>query len=268
MQLYGDLRILTARPTPEDEARAPHHLFGVADGADGWSTGRWLRAATEAIDAIIARGRAAIVVGGTGLYFKALTEGLAEIPPIPPESRATATAFYRREGEGAVRDRLLKADPVSEARIAPADKQRLIRALEVVIATGRGLTDWHNDQKPALAAGSWAAGVIEPEREALYARCEVRLGAMLEAGALDEVAALAARGLDAELPVMKAVGVREFAAYLSGETNLDHALKAARQETRHYAKRQLTWLRNQTPDWPRVAEGSAETQVDEVLARQ
>ncbi|MDB5429502.1 MAG: tRNA ((37)-N6)-dimethylallyltransferase MiaA [Caulobacter sp.] len=252
MQLYADLRVLTARPSAEEEARAPHHLFGVVDGADGWSTGKWLRACTEVLEGIAARGRDAIVVGGTGLYFKALTEGLAEIPPIPSASRATATSFYRREGEGAVRDRLLKGDPVSEARIAPADKQRLIRALEVLIATGRGLTDWHNDQKPALPEGSWRAAVIEPEREGLYARCDARLGEMVEAGALDEVAALTARGLDENLPVMKAVGVREFSAHLRGEIDLERALTLARQETRHYAKRQLTWLRNQTPDWDRL----------------
>jgi tRNA dimethylallyltransferase len=266
MQLYSDLRILSARPTPEEEAAAPHHLFGTADGADGWSTGRWLRACLETLDDIAARGRDAIVVGGTGLYFKALTEGLAEIPPIPPESRATATSFYRREGEGAVRDRLLKADPVSEARIKPADKQRLIRALEVVIATGRGLTDWHNDQKPALAEGSWRAAVIEPEREGLYAKCDERLGAMEEAGALDEVAALVARDLDPSLPIMKAVGVREFAAHLRGEMSLGEALKAARQETRHYAKRQLTWLRNQTPDWPRLDGDDTEVRLANLLA--
>ena len=266
MQLYADLRVLTARPMAEEEARAPHHLFGVADGADGWSTGRWLRACVEALDAIAARGNPAIVVGGTGLYFKALTEGLADIPPIPPEARATATSYYRREGEGAVRDRLLKGDPVSEARIAPADKQRLIRALEVLIATGRGLTDWHNDQQPALAEGSWSAGVIEPEREGLYARCDARLEEMASNGALEEVAALAARGLDPMAPVMKAVGVREFAAHLRGEMTLDQALKAARQETRHYAKRQLTWLRNQTPDWERVAGGSTEDRLANLLS--
>jgi tRNA dimethylallyltransferase len=266
MQLYADLRVLSARPTPEEEASAPHHLFGVADGADGWSTGRWLRACLEALDGIAQRGRDAIIVGGTGLYFKALTEGLAEIPPIPPESRATAASFYRREGEGAVRDRLIKGDPVSEARIKPADKQRLIRALEVLIATGRGLTDWHNDQKPALAEGSWRAAVIEPEREGLYARCDARLGAMVEAGALEEVAALAARNLDPELPVMKAVGVREFAAQLSGALSPEQALKAARQETRHYAKRQLTWLRNQTPDWPRLEGDDTETRLTRLLA--
>jgi tRNA dimethylallyltransferase len=252
LQLYADLRALSARPTPEEEAQAPHHLFGVADGADGWSVGRWLRAATGVLDEIAARGKPAVVVGGTGLYFKALTEGLAEIPPIPAAARLQATAQFDTEGEAVTRARLELADPVSEARIAPSDRTRLIRALEVWLATGRSLTAWHAQTRPALAAGSWRAAAIEPDRAALYDRCDARLGAMVEAGALDEVARLTARGLAPDLPVMKAVGVRELAAHLRGEMTLEAALTAARQETRRYAKRQLTWIRNQTPNWPRI----------------
>ncbi|MDQ0463632.1 tRNA dimethylallyltransferase [Caulobacter ginsengisoli] len=252
LQLYADLRVLSARPAPDEEAQAPHHLFGVADGADGWSVGRWLRAATGVLDDIAARGRTAIVVGGTGLYFKALTEGLAEIPPVPVEARAEAAGVFDTLGEAATRARLAAADPVSEARIAPGDRTRLIRALEVWLATGRALTAWHADTRPALTPDSWRAVAIEPDRAALYGRCDARLGAMLEAGALDEVARLAGRGLASDLPVMKAVGVRELAAHLRGELTLEAALTAARQETRRYAKRQLTWIRNQTPDWPRI----------------
>ncbi len=252
LQLYADLRLLSARPSPEEEAAVPHHLFGVADGADGWSVGRWLRAATPVLDEIAARGRTAIVVGGTGLYFKALTDGLAEIPPVPPAARTQAEVLFHSEGEAATRARLASADPVSEARIAPGDRTRLIRALEVWLATGESLTHWHAQTRPALAPGSWRTVAIEPDRAALYGRCDMRLGAMVEAGALEEVARLAARGLAPELPVMKAVGVRELAAHLRGEMTLEAALTAARQETRRYAKRQLTWIRNQTPNWPRI----------------
>lgn len=252
LQLYSDLRLLSARPSAEEEARAPHHLFGVADGADGWSVGRWLRAATAVLDDIAARGRTAIVVGGTGLYFKALISGLADIPAIPAPARAEAAALYDEAGEAAVRERLKAADPLAEARIAPADRTRLTRALEVWLATGKPLTAWQTDTQPTLAPGTWRAIALEPDREALYARCDARLEAMVRDGALDEVARLTARNLSPNQPVMKAVGVRELAAHLAGATTLEAALALAQQETRRYAKRQLTWIRNQTPDWPRI----------------
>lgn len=252
MQLYADLRLLSARPNLEEEARAPHHLFGVADGADGWSVGRWLRAATAVLDDVAARDRPAIVVGGTGLYFKALTSGLADIPAIPAAARAEAAALFDEAGEAVVRERLRTADPAAETRIAPADRTRLTRALEVWLATGKPLTAWQTDTRPALAAGTWQAVALAPDREALYARCDSRLEAMVRQGALDEVARLMARQLSPNQPVMKAVGVRELAAHLAGELTLDAALILAQQETRRYAKRQLTWIRNQTPDWPRI----------------
>jgi len=252
LQLYADLRILSARPGPEEAARAPHHLFGVADAAEGWSTGRWLRAAMEVLDAIAARGRPAIVVGGTGLYFHALTRGLADIPPVPAAVRAETAADYEALGEAAFRARLAAADPAAAARIAPGDRQRLSRAWEVFAASGVPLSDWQARTRPALASDAWRAVVLEPPRKVLYARCDARLEAMVRGGALDEVAALVARGLDPALPAMKAVGLRELAAHLRGETGLEQALAAAQLATRHYAKRQMTWLRNQVPDWPRL----------------
>lgn len=266
LQLYADLRWLSARPSPQEEAQAPHHLFGIADGADGWSVGRWLRAALAVLEDIAGRGRPAIVVGGTGLYFKALTEGLADIPVIPEAVRTETAAAFDREGEAVFRERLARVDPAAAARIAPSDRMRLVRAMEVFAATRRSLTDWRAATRPALPAGAWRSVVIEPPREALYARCDARLATMVEAGALEEVAALVARRLDPNLPVMKAVGVREFAAHLAGETSLAEALDAARQETRRYAKRQLTWLRNQTPDWPRVTATDPETAWGQFLA--
>jgi tRNA dimethylallyltransferase len=253
LQLYADLRVLSARPSAEEEAQAPHHLFGKVDGADGWSVGRWLRTAAPLIEAINGRDRPAIVVGGTGLYFKALTEGLAGAPAVPLEIRAAVDARYQAEGEDASRARLAVADPAAATRISPGDRLRLTRALEVLEATGRPISAWQAETRPVLAPGSWRALALEPPREALYARCDARLGAMVEAGALEETAALVARGLSPLLPVMKAVGVREFASHLAGEISLERALDDARRETRRYAKRQLTWLRNQTPDWPRAA---------------
>jgi tRNA dimethylallyltransferase len=266
MQLYRDLRLLTARPSAEEEARAPHHLFGTVDAADGWSVGRWLRAAVETLAEIAARGRPAIVVGGTGLYFRALTKGLAEIPPMPTEARGEAEADFDRLGEAAFRDRLAGADPAAAARITLGDRQRLVRAWEVHAATGAALSDWQQTGEPALPADVWSGVALEPPREALYARCDARLEIMVREGALEEVRALVARGLDPALPAMKAVGVREFAAHLRGETSLAQALEAAQRETRRYAKRQLTWMRGQTPDWPRISAVDAEGQWREFQA--
>lgn len=267
MQLYRDLRVLTARPSPEDEACAPHHLFGTVDAAEGWSVGRWLRAAAEILDEIAARDRPAIVAGGTGLYFRALTQGLAEIPAIPTATRREAEAEFERLGEAGFRSRLAAADPAAAARIAPGDRQRLVRAWEVYAATGEALSDLQRSGEPLLSPDGWRAVALEPPREAIYARCDARLAAMLDAGALEEVEALMARGLDPQLPAMKAVGVRELAAHLRGEATLGQALAQAQQETRRYAKRQLTWMRGQTPDWPRITAADPSGQWDELLQR-
>jgi tRNA dimethylallyltransferase len=252
LQLYRDLRILTARPMAEDEARVPHHLYGVADAGESWSVGRWLRAAGPVLDDIRERGRKAVVVGGTGLYFRALTQGLADIPPVPERVRQAARTRFDELGEAAFRRELRVLDSAAEARIAPGDRQRLVRAHEVREASGRALSDWQAATSPRLPPGSWRAVVVEPARDELYARCDARVLAMIEAGALGEVQALLDRGLDQSLPAMKAVGVRELARGLRGELCLPDAVALAQQQTRRYAKRQLTWFRNQTPDWPRV----------------
>jgi tRNA dimethylallyltransferase len=252
MQLYADLRVLTARPSREETLQAPHHLFGVADAAEGWSVGRWLDAARAALADIARRRRPAIVVGGTGLYVRALTHGLAAIPAVPRAVGDRLLEEAGAAGELALRPRLARLDPEAEARIARGDIQRLVRALAVAEHTGRPLSAWQADTPPALAPGAWRGVVLAPPRAALYAACDARLAAMFAAGAIEEVRALAARGLDPALPAMKAVGVREIQAFLGGRLSREEALAAAQQETRRYAKRQLTWLRNQTPDWPRI----------------
>jgi tRNA dimethylallyltransferase len=252
MQLYRDLHILTARPSESEAALAPHHLYGAADAADAWSVGRWLRAVQALIADIAARGRVPILVGGTGLYFRALTQGLADAPPIPAEARAAAAALWAEGGEAAVRAALGAGDPGGAGRIAPGDRQRLLRALEVLTATGRPLGAWQVATRPSLAPGRWRGVVLEPDRATLYARCDARLRAMVGAGAVEEARALLDRRLDPALPAMKALGVREFGRHLAGEITLEDALAAAQQATRNYAKRQLTWFRNQTPDWPRL----------------
>src|SRR5580658_3988171 len=252
MQLYRDLAVLTARPARDETLLAPHHLYGVADASDGWSVGRWLDAARAELADIARWRRPAIVVGGTGLYFRALTQGLAEIPPVPRAVSARIAAEAGAAGELALRPRLARLDPEAEARIARGDLQRLVRALAVAEHTGRALTAWQADTEPALAQGSWQAVVIAPPRDALYAACDARLAAMFEAGAIEEVRGLLARGLDPALPAMKAVGVCQITLHLEGRLSRAEALARSQMETRRYAKRQLTWLRNQTPEWPRI----------------
>ena len=252
LQIYADLRVLTARPSPEDEARAPHHLYGTVDAADGWSVGRWQRAATAVIADIQARGHDTIVVGGTGLYFRALTHGLAEVPEIPKAVRSETAAAFDALAEPAFRARLAEIDPAAAARIAPGDRQRLSRAWEVYAATGRSLSAYQASAQGALPLGSWRSAALAPPRAELYARCDARLRSMFESHAMAEVAALMSRGLDPVLPILKAVGVREVIAHLRGEISWEVAVAAAQQETRRYAKRQTTWMRGQMQDWPQL----------------
>ena len=260
LQIYRDLRVLSARPSSEDEARAPHHLFGVADAADGWTVGHWLRAALPVLEDIQARGRPAILVGGTGLYFRALTQGLADIPSVPTAIQHQVETLFDAVGEAAFRDQLRAVDPVAEARIAANDRQRLARAMAVAEATGRSLSDWQADTRPALSLDDWRGVVLDPPRDVLHGRCNVRLELMIDQGAVEEAAALMARGLEDRLPAMKAVGLRELAAYARGQTSRAEALAAAQAATRQYAKRQTTWFRNQTLDWPRIVDAGQDEQ--------
>lgn len=266
MQLYGDLSVLTARPSPEETSLAPHHLFGVADAAEAWSVGRWLRAVLPLLAEIEGRGRTAILVGGTGLYFRALTQGLAEIPQATAAQRQAAAAAYEALGEAGFRAELARFDPAAAQRIALGDRQRLTRAWEVHAAAGEALSDLQARTAPPIAAGAWRGVVLDPPREALYTRCDRRLCAMFEGGALDEAERLLARGLDPDLPALKALGLREIAALRRGELSREAALAAAQQETRRYAKRQATWFRNQTPDWGRITAADAEGQWEQFLA--
>ncbi len=256
IQVYADLRILSARPAPEEEARAPHHLFGVLDGATRCSAGRWARLAEAAIAGIGARGRLAVVVGGTGLYFRALETGLSQIPEIPQEIREEARARRAALGREGFAAEVIAQDPAM-ARLAVADTQRLLRAWEVFRATGERLSDLQTAPGRAAVPAPRARLVLAPDREALYARCDARFDAMLEAGGLDEARALMARRLDPALPVMKALGAAELIAHLSGRMAFDEAVDLGKRNTRRFAKRQMTWFRNQTRDWPRAPDAQA-----------
>ena len=248
MQVYRELEILSARPGPEDMARAPHRLYGVLPAAEPCSAARWRDMATREIAAARKAGRLPILVGGTGLYLKALLEGLVPLPEIPPSVRARARTLHARLGGAAFHAELGRRDPEIAARLDPGDSQRLIRAFEVIEATGRSLAEWQREAGagPALDL-DYAAVVLRPPRAALYAACDQRFLAMVERGALAEVKALYELELDPELPAMKAVGVAELGRHLSGELTLDQAVALAQRSTRHYAKRQLTWFRHQLP---------------------
>ena len=267
MQVYRDLRIITARPTPEEERRAPHRLYGHVDTAENYSVGRWCTEAAEVLAATAQQGAGAtIIVGGTGLYFNALTRGLAAVPPIPAEIRDQVRARLLSEGVAALHAELTARDPAAAARLPPGDRARVTRALEVVLATGRSLLDWHEENNPAGVDLNRAAKVfLMPDRDALLRRIDARFDAMMAAGALDEVRALAARRLNPSLPAMKAHGVPWLIRHLNDEMTLAEAMEQAKQDTRQYTKRQATWFRNQLPEFewvePQQALAAIEAQL-------
>jgi tRNA dimethylallyltransferase len=260
MQVYRDLRVLTARPTPKEESAVPHRLYGYVDASVNFSAGAWVADAARVLTEARAQNRLPIFAGGSGLYFKALTRGLSAVPPIPPEIRESVRARLDCDGVEALHAELARHDAVSAERLKPRDRTRIARALEVVEATGRSLTDWHREGlPPILPPGEFTALFLSAEREALYARIDARFDAMLMAGALEEVAVLAARNLDPLLPAMKAHGVPALIRHLRGELTLEEAATIGRADTRHYAKRQFTWFRNQLPEFewvpPEAARG-------------
>lgn len=271
LQVYRDLRILSARPSQADEAAAPHRLYGYRDAADACSAADWATDAMQTLEDIWADGRVPIVVGGTGLYLRTLIDGIAAVPDIPPEIRAEVRDRMDLEGPDALHADLARLDPDGAARLNPADRQRVARALEVYLATGRPLRHFQQDaQTVGLSiradVGPLLRLAILPERVALYERCLARFMDMVEQGALGEVEQLLARRLAPDLPVMKAVGVAELGLYLAGECSLDEAIDAAAQQTRRYAKRQFTWLRNQFSDWTSWNGESSGTETGDIAS--
>ncbi|KQM13877.1 tRNA (adenosine(37)-N6)-dimethylallyltransferase MiaA [Novosphingobium sp. Leaf2] len=250
-QVYADLTILSARPTPEEMGGIEHRLFGAWDGAQSCSAADWAAAARAQIAQLHAQGAVPIVVGGTGLYIRTLLDGIAPVPVIDPQVRAHVRALPVDQAYAA----LLNEDPERAAKLGPADSARVARALEVVRSTGHGLAHWQARTEGGIGAHVVLHPVILlPERESLYARCDLRFARMLERGALDEVALLLARRLDPDLPVMRAIGVAELAGVIAGTTALEDATAQAAQATRNYAKRQFTWLRHQPPpSWPGIS---------------
>lgn len=250
MQVYRDLRVLTARPGPEDEAKAPHVLYGFRPAAESYSVGQWLEDAGEALREAEAAGKTPIFTGGTGLYFKALLEGLSPVPAIPGEVRDYWRERAAAGDSAALHRHLSERDPAMAAQLRPSDPQRIVRALEVLEATGRSLAEWQACAgAPLLSGYEVQKFVICPERSELYRRCEARAEQMLAQGALEEVRRLLAMNLSPALPAMRAIGVRPLAAHLRGELPYEEALERLKLETRRYAKRQLTWARSNMIAW-------------------
>jgi tRNA dimethylallyltransferase len=250
MQVYRELRILTARPTVADEMRVPHMLYGFVAASDAYSAGRYLSDAAKAIGAAHASGRPAIVVGGTGLYFKALLHGLSPIPAVPQAIRAHWRAEAARFGAANLHAELAKRDPEMAAKLKATDRQRVIRALEVLDATQKSLLQWQRQPgAPFLNEEQTIRLVLVLERAELYCRCNARFDVMMQQGALEEVRALARLDLDPQLPVMRALGVRPFMALLAGRVERERAVEAAKAETRAYARRQLTWIKSNMMSW-------------------
>jgi len=267
MQVYAGLDIIAAQPGPEEKAAAPHHLFAQIDPAERCSVGRWARLALERIQDITARGRTAILVGGTGLYFKALTDGLAPVPDIPDDISDAVQALYERGGLEALREEAEAADPAGAARIKAGDRQRLMRIVAVKRASGVALSDLQAETAPLVDRGRWRGIVIRPPRDTLYARIEARFDQMLAAGALDEARLLAARDLDRALPAMKAVGVPPLLDHLAGTVELKAAIEIAKRDSRRFAKRQYTWFSNQHPGWARIESLDPDDQRAELARR-
>jgi tRNA dimethylallyltransferase len=255
MQVYRELRILTARPTPEDEARAPHLLYGFTSGAQAYSAGRYAIDAAKAIADSRSAGRVPILIGGTGLYFKALLEGLSPVPATDPDVREYWREQARLRPAPELHALLTERDPETAGRLMPTDPQRIVRALEVLESTGRSLSDWQKQPgEPVLHEADTVRLLVLPERATQGARIDARFEAMIAAGVVEEVRALVALGYSPELPIMRAHGVPALAAHLAGQLTLDEAAAAAKADTRHYAKRQLTWLRRNMMSWRRIYE--------------
>ena len=250
MQVYRELRVLTARPSVEDEARVPHLLYGHVPAAEAYSAGRYAREAAAAIAQVRHAGRRPVIVGGTGLYFRALLQGLSPIPEVQADVRAHWRAEAQRLAPEALHAILAARDPEMAARLRPTDPQRVTRALEVLEGTGRSLAHWQDRPgEPVLAEHDALRLVVMPDREELYRRCDTRFAQMMEQGAMHEVGILAQMNLEPGLPAMRALGVAPLLQLLAGELTRQAAIETASAETRQYAKRQLTWLRSNMRSW-------------------
>jgi len=267
MQVYSDLQILSARPTDEDEARVPHMLYGFAPASHAYSVGQWLEDVKGAMADAVRLGQMPIITGGTGLYFKALLEGLSPIPDIPEDVRKHWRELGREQDAEELHVLLSERDPEMASRLRPSDPQRVVRALEVLDATGRSLAEWQSEPgEPLLGETQVVRVFVEPPRETLYERIDKRFDAMLEEGALEEVERLAKQKLDPGLPAMRALGVKPLMALFNGTVEREEAVERAKTETRRYAKRQLTWAKSNMIAWKRIFEKDSESILAKIIS--
>ena len=252
LQVYLDLQILSARPTLQEMDSIPHHLFGHVVGNVRYSTGQWLREVQPVILQCLARDVIPILVGGTGLYFKALIEGIAEVPPVSDESMSKAQAVLDENGIARLRAEAEKVDAIAAARVLGNDPQRLLRIVSVFYETDRALSSWQANTRPIIPKRFCRRAVLLPQRQGLYERINARFGAMIENGGLAEAKAIFEKGYDHSLPMMKAIGLQQFFPYLRGEVDLDESIELAKRDTRRFAKRQFTWFRGQAADWDQI----------------
>jgi tRNA dimethylallyltransferase len=267
MQVYRELRVLSARPDADEEAQAPHHLYGFVSAFEPYSVARWLEAAKDALDAVRAKGLVPIFAGGTGLYFAALLNGLSPIPEIHASIRVEARQRLAEIGKERFHAELAARDPIMGARLGSGDSQRLVRAWEVIEATGQSLAEWQALKGAPALTGDLSRYVLKPNRDWLVERIARRFHAMMERGALDEVRALKDGGLRPDLPAARALGVPQLLAHLEGGLSLGQAVEQAIAATRQYAKRQMTWFRHQMPDWT-VIERSEVGEMADIIARE
>lgn len=267
MQVYGDLRVISARPTESEMEGVPHHLFGHVPASVRYSTGKWLDAAAPVIGDVQRRGKVPIIIGGTGLYHLCLIEGLSQIPPVPDEIRAEVSAITKSGGVEALRLKLEEVDPETAARFGKGDRQRLARALEVWLATGSSIASFQGQKtRPVLGPNEWLGIALTPVRAKLYSRIDKRFEGMLMEGAMEEARGLLAQNLPPELPAMKAHGIPWLLDYLRGEISAQMAAENAKRDTRRYAKRQFTWIGRQFPFWPRIPSMSLDDRMRVILA--
>ena len=245
LQVYSDIRVLSARPDAQEMDGVPHHLFGHVDGRTLYSVGDWLREAVPLIVDVLARHRTPIVTGGTGLYFQALLDGLADIPPVPDE----LDAALNDKSVNALRQEAEALDPEAAARVLGDDPQRLARIVGVARATGRTLSAWRADTRPVVPARYTRRAVLLPDRDALYRRIDARFDAMMAAGALEEARAVHARDYPDRASMPKAIGLSHLLSHLDGQSDLARAVETAKRDSRRLAKRQMTWFRNRCADW-------------------
>ncbi len=265
MQVYQELQIISARPLVDEMGGISHHLYGHVSGRTRYSTGMWLKDAVAAALDCLARGKVPIFVGGTGLYFKALVDGLAQIPKPSDAGQAKTLALMDR-GIDILRGEAEKLDPVATARILGNDPQRLMRVVSVALGTEKPISEWQKNTRPIIPKGYWRGAVLLPERQSLYDRINGRYEAMLETGGLEEAKFILSQGLDPSLPMMKAIGLPPLLAHLRGEISYEDAVFQAKRDTRRFAKRQFTWFRGQASHWISVNNSNDKASFRQIIS--